>query len=87
MNQPVSDRIRTQFGMAVYRPEGAAQIQGFGPPRLIEVLAIQILCLCAALALAAALVFATTGTPEEKQAFRSGFRATVMMGMMMRGAK
>ena len=73
--------------MTVYRPEGAAQIQGFGPPRLIEVLAIQILCLCAALALAAALVFATTGTPEEKQAFRSGFRATVMMGMMMRGAK
>ena len=87
MNQPVSDRIRTQFGMTVYRPEGVAQIQGFGPPRLIEVLAIQILCLCAALALAAALVFATTGTPEEKQAFQSGFRATVMMGMMMRSAK
>ena len=81
------NRIRTQFGMTVYRPEGAAQIQGFGPPRLIEVLAIPILCLCAALALAAALVFATTGTPEEKQAFQSGFRATVMMGMMMRSAK
>lgn len=40
--------------MTVYRLEGAAQIQGFGPPRLIEVLAAPILCLCAALALSAA---------------------------------
>lgn len=87
MTKPASDRIRTQFGMTVYRPEGVAQIQGFGPPRLIEALAAPILCLCAALALAAALVVATNGTTQEKQVFQSGFTASMMMNMMMRGPR
>lgn len=78
---------KSEFGVTFYAPQGVTQIQGFGPPRLIEVLALPILGLCLALALASALVFATTGTPQERQAFQAGFAGSAMMWMMMRSAR
>lgn len=76
---------QSEFGVTFYKPEGITQIQGFGPPRLIEVLALPILGLCLAVALAATMVFATTGM----QAFQDGFGGSAMMWMwmMMRTAK
>ena len=78
---------QAEFGMVFYRLEGVVQIHDFRPPRFISLIIWPILGICLMLTLSAALVFATTGTQQQRGAFHAGFATSVMMGMMMRTAK